>query len=101
MYVRSSWQTLFRLLLILMALFRCMLLRTVFILASMNLLLFVYVQECCICLSAYDGAEPRELPSGHHFHWVCIDKWLHINATCPLCKYNVRKNTSRSGSEEV
>ncbi|XP_066319038.1 E3 ubiquitin-protein ligase At1g63170-like [Miscanthus floridulus] len=58
--------------------------------------------ECCICISAYDdGAELRELPCGHHFHCVCIDKWLHINATCPLCKYNVRKNTSSSGSEEV
>ncbi|XP_062219891.1 E3 ubiquitin-protein ligase At1g63170-like isoform X1 [Phragmites australis] len=58
--------------------------------------------ECCICLSSYDdGAELRELPCGHHFHCACIDKWLHINATCPLCKYNVRKNTSSSGSEEV
>ncbi|OEL25397.1 E3 ubiquitin-protein ligase [Dichanthelium oligosanthes] len=58
--------------------------------------------ECCICLSAYDdGAELRELPCGHHFHCTCIDKWLHINATCPLCKYNVRKNTGSSGSEEV
>uniref|UniRef100_A0A0D9VJF5 RING-type E3 ubiquitin transferase n=1 Tax=Leersia perrieri TaxID=77586 RepID=A0A0D9VJF5_9ORYZ len=58
--------------------------------------------ECCICLSAYDdGAELRELPCGHHFHCICIDKWLHINATCPLCKFNVRKNSSSSGSEEV
>ncbi|KAG8059906.1 hypothetical protein GUJ93_ZPchr0002g25111 [Zizania palustris] len=56
--------------------------------------------ECCICLSAYDdGAELRELPRGHHFHCVCIDKWLHINATCPLCKFNIRKNSSSSGSE--
>ncbi|CAD6259948.1 unnamed protein product [Miscanthus lutarioriparius] len=58
--------------------------------------------ECCICLSAYDdGAELRELPCGHHFHCTCIDKWLHINATCPLCKYNIRKSSSSSGSEEV
>ncbi|XP_062222462.1 E3 ubiquitin-protein ligase At1g63170-like [Phragmites australis] len=58
--------------------------------------------ECCICLSAYDdGAELRELPCDHHFHCACIDKWLHINATCPLCKYNIQKNASSSGSEEV
>ncbi|KQK00744.1 hypothetical protein BRADI_3g51535v3 [Brachypodium distachyon] len=58
--------------------------------------------ECCICLSAYDdGVDLRELPCGHHFHCACIDKWLHINATCPLCKLNVRKNSSSSGSEEV
>ncbi|KAK9003556.1 hypothetical protein V6N11_084198 [Hibiscus sabdariffa] len=48
--------------------------------------------ECCICLSAYDdGVELRELPCGHHFHCACVDKWLYINATCPLCKYNILK----------
>lgn len=49
--------------------------------------------ECCICLSAYDdGAELQELPCTHHFHCTCIDKWLRINATCPLCKYNIIKS---------
>ncbi|KAL3814865.1 hypothetical protein ACJIZ3_016133 [Penstemon smallii] len=58
--------------------------------------------ECCICLCAYDdGAELRELPCRHHFHSCCIDKWLHINATCPLCKFNILKNGNQSGSEEV
>ncbi|KAG9139442.1 hypothetical protein Leryth_027428 [Lithospermum erythrorhizon] len=58
--------------------------------------------ECCICLCAYDdGAELRELPCHHHFHCSCIDKWLFINATCPLCKFNILKNGNQSGSEEV
>lgn len=53
--------------------------------------------ECCICLSAYDdGVELRQIPCGHHFHCACIDKWLHINATCPLCKYNIIKSCSNS-----
>ncbi|CAJ2664193.1 E3 ubiquitin-protein ligase At1g12760-like isoform X2 [Trifolium pratense] len=57
--------------------------------------------ECCICLSAYDdGVELRQLPCGHHFHCTCVDKWLQINATCPLCKYNILKS-SRHGEEEV
>ncbi|XP_057449953.1 E3 ubiquitin-protein ligase At1g12760-like [Lotus japonicus] len=57
--------------------------------------------ECCICLSSYDdGVELRELPCGHHFHCGCVDKWLHINATCPLCKYNILKS-SNVGEEEV
>ncbi|CAI0476403.1 unnamed protein product [Linum tenue] len=57
--------------------------------------------ECCICLSSYDdGVELRELPCGHHFHCTCVDKWLHINATCPLCKYNILKS-SRQDREEV
>jgi uncharacterized membrane protein len=57
--------------------------------------------ECCICLCGYeDGVELRELPCGHHFHCSCIDKWLHINATCPLCKLSIIK-TNDYGDEEV
>ncbi|KAK8477628.1 hypothetical protein V6N13_020925 [Hibiscus sabdariffa] len=53
--------------------------------------------ECCICLCAYEnGTGLRELPCHHHFHCNCIDKWLYINATCPLCKFNILKT-----SEEV
>ncbi|XP_024028440.1 E3 ubiquitin protein ligase RIE1 [Morus notabilis] len=53
--------------------------------------------ECCICLSSYeDGAELHALPCNHHFHSACIVKWLTMNATCPLCKYNILK-----GSEQV
>ncbi|XP_050379093.1 E3 ubiquitin-protein ligase At1g12760 isoform X4 [Argentina anserina] len=56
--------------------------------------------ECCICLSSYDdGAELRQLPCGHHFHCSCIDKWLFINATCPLCKYNILKSGSNEQGE--
>ncbi|MCL7023447.1 hypothetical protein MKW94_027832 [Papaver nudicaule] len=46
--------------------------------------------ECCICLSQYvDGVELHSLPCNHHFHSGCIVKWLRINATCPLCKFNI------------
>jgi hypothetical protein len=58
--------------------------------------------ECCICITAYDdGAELRELPCGHHFHCTCVDKWLHINSTCPLCKYNILKSSSSGNDDEV
>ncbi|GMN61329.1 hypothetical protein TIFTF001_030414 [Ficus carica] len=56
--------------------------------------------ECCICLSVYDDeTELRELPCRHHFHCACIDKWLHINATCPLCKFNILKASIQSSCE--
>ncbi|CAN4095253.1 unnamed protein product [Withania somnifera] len=46
--------------------------------------------ECSICLSTYDdGDELRELPCGHLFHCTCIDKWLYMSATCPLCKRSI------------
>jgi hypothetical protein len=52
--------------------------------------------ECCICLLPYDdGVELREIPCRHHFHSACIDKWLRINATCPLCKYNIIHGNKR------
>ncbi|OAY66527.1 E3 ubiquitin protein ligase RIE1 [Ananas comosus] len=50
--------------------------------------------ECCICLTPYeDGVELQALPCNHHFHSSCITKWLRINATCPLCKYNILKGS--------
>ncbi|KAM6562118.1 hypothetical protein CsatB_022116 [Cannabis sativa] len=53
--------------------------------------------ECCICLVSYDdGEDLHALPCNHHFHSTCIVKWLKMNATCPLCKYNILK-----GSEQV
>ncbi|CAJ1955174.1 unnamed protein product [Sphenostylis stenocarpa] len=52
---------------------------------------------CCICLAKYaDDDELRELPCSHVFHVVCVDKWLKINASCPLCKTEV--GTSNGGS---
>ena len=60
----------------------------------------ILLKECCICLSAYeDGSELRELPCRHHFHCGCIDKWLYINAICPLCKFNILKSQNQSGSD--
>ncbi|MCO5578146.1 hypothetical protein L7F22_031984 [Adiantum nelumboides] len=49
--------------------------------------------ECCICLSSYDdGVEIRELQCSHHFHCACIDRWLRMNSTCPLCKFNILRD---------
>lgn len=49
---------------------------------------------CCICLAKYENNdELRELPCSHFFHKACVDKWLKINATCPLCKSEVGENS--------
>ncbi|XP_020588141.1 E3 ubiquitin protein ligase RIE1 [Phalaenopsis equestris] len=56
-------------------------------------ILFREYAECCICLSSYEeGSELHALPCNHHFHSACITKWLKINATCPLCKFNILKS---------
>ncbi|KAM3347645.1 hypothetical protein ACQJBY_021528 [Aegilops geniculata] len=52
---------------------------------------------CCICLSRFSNNEDlRELPCGHVFHMECIDKWLKINALCPLCKSELGGSTAAS-----
>ncbi|PSS28904.1 E3 ubiquitin-protein like [Actinidia chinensis var. chinensis] len=56
---------------------------------------------CCICLAKYaNNDDLRELPCSHFFHKECVDKWLKINALCPLCKGEVGESilSSLSGA---
>ncbi|ONK80641.1 uncharacterized protein A4U43_C01F20100 [Asparagus officinalis] len=54
---------------------------------------------CCICLAKYlDDDDLRELPCTHFFHVECVDKWLKINALCPLCKSEVGNASSTPSS---
>ncbi|RDX58416.1 putative F-box protein, partial [Mucuna pruriens] len=43
---------------------------------------------CWICLSEYSSKETiRLIPECKHcFHAECIDEWLRINTTCPVCR---------------
>lgn len=46
--------------------------------------------DCSICLSPYeDQVEIRMLPCGHHYHQDCIDQWVFLTPSCPLCKRDV------------
>ncbi|XP_019705998.1 E3 ubiquitin-protein ligase At1g63170 isoform X2 [Elaeis guineensis] len=48
--------------------------------------------ECCICLAKYrDREEVRQLPCSHLFHLRCVDQWLRIISSCPLCKQELEK----------
>nr|GEX30195.1 RING-H2 finger protein ATL67-like [Tanacetum cinerariifolium] len=49
----------------------------------------VVVDSCCaICLCEYKENEMmRMLPDcKHSFHLMCVDAWLRLNATCPVCR---------------
>ncbi|XP_008791159.2 E3 ubiquitin-protein ligase At1g63170-like isoform X2 [Phoenix dactylifera] len=47
---------------------------------------------CCICLAKYgDREEVRQLPCSHLFHLRCVDQWLRIISSCPLCKQELEK----------
>ncbi|WMV15130.1 hypothetical protein MTR67_008515 [Solanum verrucosum] len=46
--------------------------------------------NCSICLSNFEiGEEAKEMHCKHHFHSICIDKWLGINGSCPICRYKM------------
>ncbi|CAM6019928.1 unnamed protein product [Sphagnum balticum] len=44
--------------------------------------------SCSICLADYkEGEFLRMLPDCHHmFHVSCIDAWLRLHASCPMCR---------------
>ncbi|KAK8633150.1 hypothetical protein V6N13_014004 [Hibiscus sabdariffa] len=43
---------------------------------------------CSICLADYKGNDSlRLLPDcGHLFHLKCVDHWLRLHPTCPVCR---------------
>ena len=43
---------------------------------------------CPICLSAINSSQPaRALQCGHAYHRDCIATWMHISASCPVCRH--------------
>ncbi|KAK0053427.1 zinc finger CCCH domain-containing protein 13 [Biomphalaria pfeifferi] len=48
--------------------------------------------RCSICLTDFKtGDEKRVLPCVHSFHVGCADKWLKMNATCPVCRLQLKE----------
>ncbi|KAM7279691.1 hypothetical protein ACFE04_006825 [Oxalis oulophora] len=55
---------------------------------------------CPICLSEYQSKEIlRTIPEcNHYFHSTCIDEWLRMNGTCPICRNSPDGSSSSAGS---
>ena len=46
--------------------------------------------SCSVCLEGISvGERARILPCMHQFHVDCIDTWLKMHASCPVCKIMV------------
>ncbi len=55
--------------------------------------------ECYICEIHIDVDQKIKILScKHYFHSKCIVTWLHIHASCPLCRYQLHtdKNTNNN-----
>jgi len=48
----------------------------------------VPAKMCPICHEE-DSVVRHTLPCNHTFHLHCIDHWLGINNTCPICRYKI------------
>ena len=48
-------------------------------------------EPCCpVCICDYEENDRlRVLPCSHVFHADCVDQWLAVNATCPLCRKSI------------
>lgn len=52
-------------------------------------------RKCIICLEEFEeGMKIRVLPCLHRFMAKCIDPWLAIQASCPICKCGIESLVS-------
>ncbi|PRQ17421.1 putative transcription factor C2H2 family [Rosa chinensis] len=58
---------------------------------------------CSICLGEYQPKEAlRTIPEcNHYFHANCIDEWLKLNATCPVCRKSPEGSSHITPSSSV
>ncbi|XP_054248841.1 RING finger protein 215 [Indicator indicator] len=51
------------------------------------------IDSCVVCLDQFHKSQwLRVLPCSHEFHRDCVDPWLLLQQTCPLCKRNILGN---------
>jgi hypothetical protein len=58
---------------------------------------------CVVCQTDFELKQNiRALPCSHIFHTKCVDKWLKINRTCPICRSpnECVSNTSSTNQRE-
>ena len=49
--------------------------------------LSMHLRMCSICLNEYKPGEiVRNMACSHRYHATCIDQWLDVGSTCPVCR---------------
>lgn len=55
--------------------------------------------DCAVCQDAFElGETVKQLPCKHNFHEPCIDPWLELHDSCPICRCNLNGQTPRDDS---
>ncbi|XP_052186149.1 E3 ubiquitin-protein ligase MPSR1-like isoform X2 [Diospyros lotus] len=56
--------------------------------------------ECVICLEEWEiGGLAKQMPCKHRFHGECIDKWLGIHGSCPVCRFKMPVDEDDGGKK--
>lgn len=50
--------------------------------------------ECCICLEPCLG-KTNFLCNHTNFHTSCIDKWIQLSPSCPICRSDIQFSTPK------
>lgn len=58
--------------------------------------------ECCVCSESYSEDTPmKRTPCNHYFHTECLEKWLKVARTCPLCRLDLEEAVEDPESQQV
>ncbi|KAK1379590.1 E3 ubiquitin-protein ligase RING1-like [Heracleum sosnowskyi] len=58
------------------------------------------IGECVICMDEFGGKICKEMPCKHVFHGECIEKWLNIHGTCPVCRHKMPFDQNDEGKDK-
>ncbi len=55
------------------------------------------ISQCAICMEVFTlNDSAKKLPCNHLYHLPCIDQWLKLHATCPICRKNISSETNNN-----
>jgi hypothetical protein len=58
--------------------------------------------DCPICQEGYQiGNLVLKLPCRHTYHADCMTSWLHHNHTCPMCRMQLRSQSTHNNSMQA
>jgi len=57
--------------------------------------------QCAICLAVFNNKDTiRIMPCDHIHHKKCLDNWLLLQGTCPVCRYDITNESPVESSDD-